>query len=251
MGHGTTILRFLAEHPAKWFDDDQLSDRLGIRPRQTVNQVCRALHERGEVRRELRNGKLVNTIGLARIIAEPETAPAIEVAPTSQLSPYEFEKLAREAVTEYFQIPVQPGKLPGVPKLFDIVSADHTVVGDAKYFTLVHGEYLPPAKFSIIAEHVWLLEKCTEARHRLLVFGNERQVPVEWLKRYGGLARSVQFFFLTRGGQLEPLMASDSVHKTSHPGAISPEATATVQPLTRITTQNRATATLHCSGSNL
>jgi hypothetical protein len=49
-------------------------------------------------------------------------------------------------------------------------------VGDAKYYTLVGGKRLLPAKFSVIAEHVWLLEK-TEALGTSLVFGNERRVP--------------------------------------------------------------------------
>jgi hypothetical protein len=62
------------------------------------------------------------------------------------------------------------------------------VVGDAKYFTRVGGVGLPPAKFSIIAEHVWLLEK-TGAPTTFLVFGNDRQVPIRWLERYGDLTR--------------------------------------------------------------
>src|SRR5262249_39925727 len=107
-----------------------------------------------------------------------------------------------------FHTPVHKRAVPGVPKEWDIVSADDTIVGDAKYFTLVHGEYLPPAKFSIIAEHVWLLEKCESARHRVLVFGNDRRVATEWLKRYGHLARTVKFFFLGPGGRLEPLARS-------------------------------------------
>lgn len=85
--------------------------------------------------------------------------------------------------------------MEGVHKKFDMVSDDGKYIGDAKFFTMVKGKKLPPAKFSVIAEHVWLLEN-TEAEHKFLVFGNDRRVPEEWLKRYGNLVKSVKFFFL-------------------------------------------------------
>lgn len=63
---------------------------------------------------------------------------------------------------------------------------------------------MPPAKFSIIAEHVWLLEK-TGASTMFLVFGNQRGVPVLWLERYGDLVSGITFYFLTDDGKLEQL----------------------------------------------
>src|SRR5258708_2561805 len=69
-------------------------------------------------------------------------------------------------------------------------------------FSLIGGVGLPAAKFSIIAEHVWLLEK-TGARTTFLVFGNDRPVPLRWLARYGVLASSVTFFFVYDDGTLE------------------------------------------------
>jgi hypothetical protein len=44
-------------------DDDQLSERAGVRPRQTVNQICRDLELRKVLRRYVgRDGKLVNEL---------------------------------------------------------------------------------------------------------------------------------------------------------------------------------------------
>lgn len=106
-----------------------------------------------------------------------------------------FEKIAREVLSDYFRTRLRKGRIPGIPKEFDMVSEDRKIVGDAKYLTMVHGKHLPPAKFSMIAEHVWLLEKCP-ALHRFLVFGNDSRVPREWLKRYGHLVNNVTFFFL-------------------------------------------------------
>jgi len=106
-----------------------------------------------------------------------------------------FEILARKILSKHFGILLTKGKVSKVPKEFDIVSSDGQVVGDAKYLTMVKGERLPPAKFSMIAEHVWLLEKIS-ATHKFLVFGNDRRVPQEWLKKYGHLVKNVVFFFL-------------------------------------------------------
>ena len=126
-----------------------------------------------------------------------------------RLSPRAFEEMARSVMSAHFGVPLTSGRVPGVPKEFDMVSPDGDIVGDAKYFTLVQGQRLPPAKFSVIAEHVWLLEK-TGAPATLLVFGNDRQVPMLWLERYGNLISGVAFYFLTDDGALELLREAGS-----------------------------------------
>jgi hypothetical protein len=113
----------------------------------------------------------------------------------------EFELVARIAMAQHYGTELQPRRLEGVPKTFDFVSPDGRVVGDAKFLTMVGGDRLPPAKFSGVAEYVWLLEK-TEAARTFLIFGNDRRVPEEWLSRYGHLAPKVDFFFLDSAGQL-------------------------------------------------
>lgn len=107
-------------------------------------------------------------------------------------------------MSAYFGVPLAPRQVSGVPKEFDLISPDGNIIGDAKYFTLVQGQRLPPAKFSVIAEHVWLLEK-TRASVKFLVFGNQREVPQLWLKRYGSLVSAVDFYFLSEYGELELL----------------------------------------------
>ncbi len=126
-----------------------------------------------------------------------------------QVSPWAFEDLARAVMSQHFGIPLAPGQLPGVPKEWDMVSPKGDIAGDAKYFTLVHGQRLPPAKFSVISEQVWLLEK-TGASTKFLVFGNDRQVPELWLRRYGGLLSGVEFYFLADWGGLERLSTGTS-----------------------------------------
>ena len=117
---------------------------------------------------------------------------------------HEFEDFARKVMEKHFGAVLQSRAIATIPKTFDFVSADSSIVGDAKYFTLVRGVNLPLAKFSVIAEHVWLLEK-TGADRKFLVFGNDKRVPLQWLKRYGHQVKDVEFHFLSDRGRLETL----------------------------------------------
>lgn len=47
--------------------------------------------------------------------------------------------------------------------------------------------------------------KKTEAPITVLVFGNQRKAPVQWLERYDHLAPGVDFYFLSDDGTLERL----------------------------------------------
>ena len=69
---------------------------------------------------------------------------------------------------------------------------------------MVRGQSLPPAKFSVIAEHIWLLEN-TKAEIKFLVFGNDKRVPTLWLKKYGELVSDIQFYFIDKSGEIEKL----------------------------------------------
>jgi hypothetical protein len=116
----------------------------------------------------------------------------------------EFQEQACRAMSAQLGVELTERKMLNVPKKFDMVSADFQYVGDAKYLTLVQGVKNPPAKMMEIAGHVWLLEK-TAAKRQFLIFGNQREVPELWLRKYGILARGVEFYFLDEGGSVERL----------------------------------------------
>jgi hypothetical protein len=139
----------------------------GIKPRPQVFQITRLLMDA----RAIRGHQLGKEWHFSWEHDALRQAPSadIEVANgpplhdrsgISTITPAEFELLARVAMERHYNVTLRPGSVPGVPKRFDLVSNDRSVVGDAKYFTLVNGISVPPAKFSIIAEYVWLLEKC-------------------------------------------------------------------------------------------
>ena len=187
----------------------------------TINQLSTALnrstiHIQQEVTILRNNGSLVElpnkgrakVYGIPNVRYENETADSEQLRESKKLRPKEFENLARDVMSNYFGTRLTEKTHSSVPKRFDHVSDDETIVGDAKYYTMVQGKFLPPAKFSTIAEHVWLLEK-TGSQRKFLVFGNDRNVPTEWLKRYGRLASAVDFFFLTDKGELSHLNYRD------------------------------------------
>jgi hypothetical protein len=118
-----------------------------------------------------------------------------------KISPREFEVFSRKIFSNYFGNDLRKGYYPGVKKEWDFLSDDLAIVGDAKYYTLVGGKGKPPAKFSTIAEHVWLLEK-TNAITKFLVFGNQIEVPKLWLAKYGDLVSNVNFYFLNNEGEI-------------------------------------------------
>jgi len=123
---------------------------------------------------------------------------------TSPMDSRAFEVLARKVMSEFLGVALKPFKKKDRPKKFDLVSPDYRIVGDAKYFSMVRGRKIPPAKFSNISEHVWLLEKI-DADIKFLVFGNDIRVPLEWLKRYGKYIKEVRFYLIDKEGNVIPL----------------------------------------------
>ncbi len=182
----------------------EIGTATGIQPHQQVYMITSELVRRGKIRSRRTGREWLFYIGEAteEVLSSPGKAHPGTTTPS--LSAAQFEELARIVFSKYFGVTLNEGQVPGVPKLFDFVSPDGSIVGDAKYFTLVGGHRLPPAKFSVIAEHVWLLEK-TGATHKFLVFGNDHEVPVRWLARFGHLCGDVKIYFLSDDRRLENL----------------------------------------------
>lgn len=87
-------------------------------------------------------------------------------------------------------------------KKFDLVSDDRNFIGNAKFYKSLD---VPAAKWSTIAEYVWLLQ-FTTAKNKFLVFGRDRDVPKRWLNRYSSLVKDVKFYFFDhKNKELETL----------------------------------------------
>lgn len=109
---------------------------------------------------------------------------------------HQFEARARQILTAAWGLDLQArdvGLPGGVSKRFDLVSPDHSWVGDAKRYTTLA---TPAAKWSTIAEYVWLLQKLPPTVRTFMIFGGDDHVPCRWLRRFGPLAAPVAFYFL-------------------------------------------------------
>jgi hypothetical protein len=118
-----------------------------------------------------------------------------------EFNPRTFERHAQHHMSQFFKKKLTPRKKEYWPKLFDMVSEDYDVVGDAKFLSMVRDKYIPSAKLSVISEHVWMLEKINSSV-KFLVFGNDENVPKIWLKRYGSFVDSINFYYLNEKGNI-------------------------------------------------
>jgi hypothetical protein len=204
MTRAQSILDYLWSIAPEGATNRQIADGLGIRSHQAVYMLTQDLARRGLITADRPGSAWIFGAVEEPAVLAHSAGTSAALLPVGRLTPRDFERLAARVLVEHYGTILAPGTVPGVHKRFDLVSADSRIVGDAKYYTRVGGIGLPPAKFSIIAEHVWLLEK-TGAPITFLVFGNDRLVPVLWLERYGNLVSGTVFYFLTDDGQLEQL----------------------------------------------
>ena len=202
------VLGFLNKISPEMASNADIVSHTGIKRHQQVFQITQSLMKDGRINGR-RDGHEWYFSAEKRQTANPaqrhlKRDREVHSATSGTLSPTAFEGLCQKVMSKRLDVVLRPAIVEGVRKQFDLVSADETIVGDAKYYTAVNGTSLPPAKFATIAEYVWLLEK-TKAEKRFLIFGNDRRVTEWWLDRYGNLLRGVQFFFLSDDGRLELL----------------------------------------------
>jgi hypothetical protein len=158
------ILNFLQSVSPESATNSEIVSRTGVKPHNQVFQITQYLMKVGAIKgRRIGNEWTFSALGGG---PAPESSPRSRAAglsapftsgrfPSIAVTAADFEEYARGEMERHFNTPLAKGSVPDVPKKWDMVSPDHRVVGDAKFLTLVQGERLPPAKFSMIAEHVW------------------------------------------------------------------------------------------------
>jgi len=200
------VLDYLWSVAPKGATNSEIRQQLGITSHQTVYMATQQLVRQRLISAERQDHErtfhAVEDLGDAES-PHPAHLPGISTG-TVKLSPHGFEALARRVLSTHFGVPLAPDSADSVRKLFDLVSPDRQIIGDAKYCTLVRGSASPPAKFSVIAEHFRLIEE-TGAPTTFLVFGDDRSVPERWLERYGNLVGQVASCFLGDDGSLARL----------------------------------------------
>lgn len=117
----------------------------------------------------------------------------VEKETAYRLIPTQFELVVREKMSNYFGIQLLEKQVKNVPKKFDMVSPDGSIIGEAKFYRKTKGG--ESGKYSIFAEYVWLLEK-TSAKTKFIVFGGAREIIEKWIAKHKHLfEKNLSFFF--------------------------------------------------------
>lgn len=188
--------------------NSQIQKATGISSHQQVYMLTRELMGVGWIRgtqREREWAFCANESVYAQFISPGQPSPQLRHSSTGRdHALWGFCDQVWTVMSDHLGVTLESRGVPGVPWRFDLVSPDMDIVGDTLYFAPVQGQRLPLAKYAVISERVWLLER-TGATVKFLVFGNDRYVPVLWLDRYGHLVSDVVFYFLSDEDVLERL----------------------------------------------
>jgi hypothetical protein len=211
------ILKLLQKDTEKLYDDQELCTALGVpnntKEHEKVAEACRDLLRAGQIRRFKHEGRMVNGARKTQFLAlrrrdkkdaggqalEKRGAVDVTVKPEEGLARKDFSERAREVMNEFYGRALRPRKIGGT-KIWDYVSPDGMVVGDARWF----GQSVPAAR-AFISEAVWLLEK-VGAVQKFVVFGGESEVPRQWLELWATLCpEDIALFYLDSKGELHEL----------------------------------------------
>lgn len=212
-----TILKLLQKDGDKLYDDQELCTALGVanttKEHERVAEACRELLRAGQIRRFKHEGRMVNGARKTQFLAlrrrdkkddggqalEKRGAVEVTVKAEEGLARKDFSDRAREVMNEFYGRAMKPRKIGGT-KIWDYVSQDGMVVGDARWF----GQSVPAAR-AFISEAIWLLEK-VGAVQKFIVFGGESDVPRQWLELWATLCpEDVALFYLDNKGELHEL----------------------------------------------
>ncbi|MBI3405861.1 MAG: hypothetical protein HY046_10445 [Acidobacteria bacterium] len=217
--HKKKILKLLQTDSDRLFTDDEICEALNAgksqKDRDAVVENLREMLRSGEIRRFKQDDKMVTGLRQSEKLAlrpkdkgkkeEPGGALAkrdtveVTVRPEEALAVKDFSEKAREVMMEFYGRPLKPRKIGGT-KIWDYVSTDGMVVGDARWF----GSSVPAAR-AFISEAVWLLEK-VGAVQKFVVFGGETEVPRQWLELWATLCpEDIALFYLDGKGDLHEL----------------------------------------------
>ena len=193
MGNREILLDYIRQHPG--LDDDALSHRLRIEPRQQVNSICRELARSGRITRRIgASGKLCNY---------PEgDAPSVALATKSgslqdrRASASENERVMADilAAAKGWELQKRSLQIAQRQRSFDFVSADSQVVSDGKGGTgLTAGGNRASAKVSDAVATAHALDQVEKAATRFLAFSDDNlfRFVLSDFKRY---SRGTPFF---------------------------------------------------------
>ncbi len=215
MANRDIILEFLKSNRYSQYCDDCLSELLNIRPRQTINILCRSLESQQLIVRtkamcsQCSRHKITNRIGNPNYQIQTKITPEdiLDHAPTSskqssKLSGDDFEELVGQYLQSKFgqQFKRNESLMIGQGKFhkFDWVSSDGNIVVECKNYTWTKSGNSPSAKFATLVETLFYFSRI-KANRKILVMreslnSNAASLVDTFVDRYEGILDDVEIW---------------------------------------------------------
>ncbi len=126
----------------------------------------------------------------------------------SQLDWQEFENVARKALENELDCILNCGKINinGKAKNFDLLNIDEKIVGDIKHYKMTSGGNNPSAKFSVLNEYSWLMQKLEQFQkqkwRKIFVIGEDYNVVKKYISTFDAWLDDIEIYFCNADGKL-------------------------------------------------
>jgi hypothetical protein len=127
---------------------------------------------------------------------------------SDKLNWQKFENIARKSIEEKFDCILNNGKIniQGKAKNFDLLNIDDKIVGDIKHYKMTSGGNNPSAKFSVLNEYAWLMQKLEQyARQKwrkIFVIGTDLSVVEKYISIFNAWLDDIEIYFCDDTGKL-------------------------------------------------
>ncbi len=119
-----------------------------------------------------------------------------------------FEKIARNAIQKELgcNLSNEALDITGKSKNFDLVNKEKGIVGDIKYYSMTKGGNMPSAKFSILNEYAWLMQRLEistkQKWKKVFVIGPDVNMIQKYIKTYENGLDDIEIYYCSVNGQI-------------------------------------------------
>ena len=129
----------------------------------------------------------------------------------SKIDWQQFENIARKLIESELNTILNSGKINinGKTKDFDLLNIDEKIVGDIKHYKMTSGGNNPSAKFSVLNEYAWLMQKLEQFDNqkwkKIFVIGQDRKVVEKYISTFDLWLDDIEIYFCDSDSTLEKM----------------------------------------------
>jgi hypothetical protein len=128
-----------------------------------------------------------------------------------ELTWQQFENVARKAIEVEFDMILNSGKINinGKVKDFDLLNIDEKIVGDIKHYKMTSGGNNPSAKFSVLNEYSWLMQKLEQYQKekwkKIFVIGEDKIMVEKYISIFNAWLDDIEIYFCDANGKISKM----------------------------------------------